>query len=53
MILSNSIPAVLFLSEAHYFEHFALKPPKTIEQVGQKMLMLERKISKLVQKYSS
>ena len=34
MILSNSIPAVLFLSEAHHFEHFVLKSPKSIEQVG-------------------
>ena len=33
-MLSSSIPAVLFLSEAHHFEHFALKSPKTIEQVG-------------------
>ena len=33
-MLSSSIPAELFLSEAHHFEHFALKLPKTIEQVG-------------------
>ena len=33
-MLSSSIPAELFLSEAHYFERFVLKSPKTIEQVG-------------------
>ena len=33
VILSNSIPVVLFLSEAHHLGHFALKSPKTIEQV--------------------
>ena len=53
MILSNSIPALLLLSEAHHFEDFALKSPKTIEQVGQRLLMLERRRSKLVQKCSS
>ena len=31
--ISNSIPTVLFLSETHHFEHFALKSFKTIEQI--------------------
>ena len=33
-MLSSSIPAALFPSEAHHFEQFALQSPKTIEQVG-------------------
>ena len=33
-MLSISITAELFFSEAHHFDHFALKSPKTIEQVG-------------------
>ena len=33
-MLSSSIPAELFPSEAHYFEHFPLKSPKTIEQLA-------------------
>ena len=33
-MLSSSIPAELFLSEANHFQHFALKSPKIIEQVG-------------------
>ena len=33
-MLPSSIPAELFLSEAHHFEHLALKSPKTIEQDG-------------------
>ena len=33
VILSNSIPAVLFLSDEHHFEHFVLKSPKPIEHV--------------------
>ena len=33
-MLSSSIPAELFPSEAHHFEHFPLKSPKTIEQLA-------------------
>ena len=42
MVLSSSIPAVLFVSKAHHFEHSALKSTKTTEQVGWRFLMLER-----------
>ena len=53
-MLSSSIPAELFLSEAHHFEHFALKSPKTIDQdEGRRSLILERRRSKLAQKRSS
>ena len=48
-MLSSSIAAVLFLSEAHHFEHFALKLLKRIKQVAGRLLILERRRSKLVQ----
>ena len=41
-MLSSSITAESFLSEAHHFEHFTLKSPKTIDQdEGRRSLVLD------------
>ena len=53
LMLSSSRSPVLSLSVAHHFEHFALKSPKTIEQAGCWLFILERRESRSEQKLSS